>query len=148
MTWRKKYRSMYQAMRSYIDMLKQQKQEVDQHSKSLKKALREVDLLKAELNNKIKHPSGKVNSENNHPRIHDATKTQQLPSFLPPGGIPPQYIVIPSSAIQQITQPSYPGHQSFREEYPAVSMPAPTRPAKSQNSKRKASHIKPGQKRQ
>jgi hypothetical protein len=154
-TWRKKYQNQYHTMRSYADMLKQQKEEVDQHTKSLKKALREVELLKVELTNKIKHSSGdesNLNSENAYPRrIHETIKTQQLPTFLPPAGIPPeqQYIVIPSSAIQQIAQPSYPGHQSFREEYPAlIGPPTPARPVKSQKSRGKPSHIKPRQKRQ
>jgi hypothetical protein len=141
-TWRKKYQTQYHAMRSYADMLKQQKQEVDQQTKSLKKALREAELLKVELINTIKNSSGeesKVSSD--YSRIHDTLKTQQLHNFFPPVGIPPgqQYIVIPSSAIQQMAQPSYPGHQSFNPgEYPTVSMPPPARPAKSQKSKRKA----------
>jgi hypothetical protein len=150
-TWRKKYQTQYHAMRSYADMLKQQKQEVDQQTKSLKKALREAELLTADLINTIKHSSGEESKFNSdYSRIHDTLKTQQLHNFLPPVGIPPgqQYIVIPSSAIQQAAPPSFPGNQSFNPgEYPAVSMSPPVQPAKSQKSRGKPSHIKSGQKR-
>ena len=150
MTWRKKYQTQYHAMRSYADMLKQQKQEVDQQTKSLKKALREAELLKAELINTIKHSGEESKFNSDYSRIHDTLKPQQLHNFLPPVGIPPgqQYIVIPSSAIQQAAPPSYPEHQSLNPgEYPAVSMPPPVRPAKSQKSRGKLSHIKSQQKR-
>jgi len=132
-------------------MLKQQKQEVDQQTKSLKKALREAELLKIQLIDTIKHSSGEESKFNSdYSRIHDTLKTQQLHNFLPPVGIPPgqQYIVIPSSAVQQVAPPLYPEHQSFNPgEYPAVSMPPPVRPGKSQTSRGKPSRIKSGQKR-
>ena len=139
-------------MQSHAASLKQQRKDIDRQSKKLKKTLREVQLLKAELTEKIKYLSEprdlrNVNSENINPiQTHDTRESQPLPVFGPPARLPRghQYFLIPSSAIQQISHPSYPGILSFPEECPPVSPTLVQSQAKSQNRRGKSSVTKPG----
>jgi len=129
-TWRTKHRNQFNTNRSEAAILKEKRRELEQQMMSLKMSLREVELLKVDLSNIIAGNKANINRGNGYP-THDAAISQR------------QYLVIPSSAIQQISQPtnSRSVRPSFGQDYPTISMPSAV-PSKSQKPGRKASVMK------